>query len=174
MALLGSPRVLLGSEPVTGFRTSKGRALLFYLALSGRVQQRARLTALFWPEADEVHARASLRTALADLRTLLGEHLAITRETVALRPDGLWLDVAQFDALLRRTGDAQTDIMQLEPRSHCTGETSSRASIRRTPRSSSSGRPSSGNGCARRCSTASWRWPSGTWLKETLPPASRT
>ena len=114
LSLLGPPRVVRDGRPITAFRTSKGQALLFYLAVTGSAQRRSTLTALFWPERDEAQAGASLRTALSDLRKLVGDHLVITRYTVALRPEAQWLDVAQFDALLKRTGDEQTDVLQMQ------------------------------------------------------------
>ena len=110
----GPSTIVRAGRPITAFRTSKGQALLFYLAVTGSAQRRSTLTALFWPERDEMQAGASLRTALSDLRKQVGEHLVITRYTVAVRPEALWLDVAQFDALLKRTADQKTDVLQMQ------------------------------------------------------------
>lgn len=114
LSLLGPPRAVRGGSPITTFRTSKSQALLYYLAVTGTVQRRSTLVALLWPDRDEVQAGASLRTALSDLRKLVGEHLEVTRYTAALRAEALWLDVAQFNALLQRTADRKTDILQMQ------------------------------------------------------------
>ncbi len=112
--LLGPPRAILNGKRVTGFRSSKAQALLCFLAATGSSQRRATLTALLWGDADERQASASLRNVLSNLRALVGDHLIVTRETVATDRETLWSDVAQFDALLRRTGDPGTDILQME------------------------------------------------------------
>ncbi|MEZ4769564.1 MAG: BTAD domain-containing putative transcriptional regulator [Caldilineales bacterium] len=113
ISLLGHPRILRGGEPVTSLR-AKSQALLFYLAVTGVVQPRSTLASLFWPAADDRQANTSLRTALADLRRLVGDALVTTRQTATLRRAMLHLDVAQFDALLKRTDSAETDALQMQ------------------------------------------------------------
>ncbi|MFN2165642.1 MAG: hypothetical protein ACK2U9_05235, partial [Anaerolineae bacterium] len=112
--LLGTPRVIRDAEPVTAFRTSKSQGLLYYLAVTGSVQQRSTLFALLWPEYHDKRAGASLRTTLSNLRKLIGDHLVTTRQTVHLHREGLWLDAAHFDALLRRTGDRVADVVLMQ------------------------------------------------------------
>ncbi len=114
LSLLGTPRVVRNGQPMTAFRTSKSQALLYYLAVTASTHHRSTLTALLWPESSETQANASLRTILADLRKLVGDHLTITRHTAAVETQGLWLDVAQFDALLRRTAERAVDVLQMQ------------------------------------------------------------
>ena len=42
LTLLGNPEVRLESRPVTGFRSNKAQALLYYLAVTGRPQTAGR------------------------------------------------------------------------------------------------------------------------------------
>jgi DNA-binding SARP family transcriptional activator/predicted ATPase len=130
--LLGPFRVALDGEPATGFESDKVRALLAYLAVTGdRSHRRETLAGLLWPEYPERSARASLRNALANLRTVIrdrarsqdrtrsqdrassGDHdssppfLHITPQTIQFNSDSdHWLDVAAFTNLL--TGDEPT------------------------------------------------------------------
>ena len=98
--LLGSFQVSLDGEPVTGFRSDKVRALLAYLcAEMARPHRRERVAGLLWPELPERSARANLRHALTNLRTLLRERdsaspfLLATRQTVQIDPESdVWVD----------------------------------------------------------------------------------
>jgi DNA-binding SARP family transcriptional activator len=99
LKLLGSPEVWLDGQAVTGFRSGKARALLYYLAVTGRAQPRSVLAGLFWGGVAEHHARRSLTMTLSNLRQLIGSHLDIDRETVAFDANSpTWLDVAVFEA----------------------------------------------------------------------------
>ncbi len=94
LELLGAPRISRNGAPVTGFVSSKVQALLYYLALTARPHTRASLAGLLWGELPEPQARMNLRHALANLRQLVGDHLQITRETVAFDHTApYWLDV---------------------------------------------------------------------------------
>jgi DNA-binding SARP family transcriptional activator/predicted ATPase len=112
--LLGPFRVALDGEPTTGFESDKVRALLAYLAVTAdRSHRREALAGLLWPEYPERSARASLRNALANLRTVLRDHsasppfLQVTPQTIQFNRDSHhWLDVAAFTALL--TSDEPT------------------------------------------------------------------
>ncbi len=99
LKLLGSSEVCLDGQVVTGFRSSKARALLYYLAVSGRAQPRSVLAGLFWGGVAENHARRSLTMTLSNLRQLVGSYLDIARETVAFDANSFyWLDTAVFEA----------------------------------------------------------------------------
>jgi predicted ATPase/DNA-binding SARP family transcriptional activator len=80
----------------------KNVALLAYLATTGRSHSREALVTLLWPEVEPSRARTNLRRNLSALRKALGgEALVVKGETVGLAPDALWLDVAEFQRLLR-------------------------------------------------------------------------
>jgi DNA-binding SARP family transcriptional activator len=96
IGLLGGARIARRGVPLTGFASRKVQALLCYLAVTGRPHHRAALAGLLWGEAPEAAAQTSLRQALANLRKLAGDHLLTDRATVALRAEGVRLDVARF------------------------------------------------------------------------------
>ena len=80
------------------------QALLVYLAAAvpNGLHRRNTLLALFWPELDETHARASLSQALYILRNALGDQAIVTRgdSEVGLSRDVVWCDVRAFEEAL--------------------------------------------------------------------------
>ncbi|WP_029041903.1 BTAD domain-containing putative transcriptional regulator [Cucumibacter marinus] len=105
--VLGSFEVRVGGEALTGFRSSKARALLAYLAMhAGAAVNRATLADLLWGELPERAARTNLRIELSGLNRLLGEDagLDITRQTVCLAADDLEVDAASCSAMFRHHG----------------------------------------------------------------------
>ncbi len=111
ITLLGTFQVTQDNAPLEGFRSDKVRALLAYLAVeSGRTHQRSALASLLWGDYPDSAARASLRSALSNLRRLLGPlHssqkdpgcLLVSRrdvQFVAGHPN-CWVDAVEFDAL---------------------------------------------------------------------------
>jgi WD40 repeat protein/DNA-binding SARP family transcriptional activator len=108
--LLGSFHVTLDSELLTNFESDKARALLAYLAVEAdRPHRREALAGLLWPDTPERTARTNLRSALANLRQVLHDHLCpkgyqaqppyllVTRQTIQLNSEGdYWLDVDAF------------------------------------------------------------------------------
>jgi len=95
--LLGAPRVEVDGKTVELTRR-KVLAPLIYLALTRQRHRRDTLATLFWPEADQTAARASLRRELHTLSSTLGDQwLAADRETVTLASNALvWVDVEAF------------------------------------------------------------------------------
>ena len=85
LTLFGSPQVHLDGQAVTGFRSSKAQALLFFLAASGRAHTRTMLAGLLWGDQPEAAARVSLSKCLSNLHELLGDALLIDRQTVAFK-----------------------------------------------------------------------------------------
>lgn len=79
----------------------KRLALLAYLAADRpmRLHRRDALLLLFWPDADESHARGALSQALAFLRRGLGEGVIVTRgtEEVGVDAERIATDVAAFE-----------------------------------------------------------------------------
>jgi DNA-binding SARP family transcriptional activator/predicted ATPase/ribosomal protein S18 acetylase RimI-like enzyme len=97
LTLLGAPTVRLGDEPVTGFRSKKAQALLFYLAVTGHPHTRPALAGLLWGEFAESQARVNLNKTLSNLRELVGDHLLVDRDTVAFHPESAHdLDITHF------------------------------------------------------------------------------
>lgn len=92
--LLGEPYIEVDQEPLTGFVSTKAQALLIFLVMSPGRHSRNRLANLLWSEFADDQARNNLRTALSNLRGLVGPHLSIERDAIAYRRDiPYWLDV---------------------------------------------------------------------------------
>ncbi len=100
--LLGTFRVRLDDQPVSGFRTQKARALLAYLAVEARPHARDHLAGLFWAERPDPVARTYLRQALANLRRILDSDasrpplLLADHHTVQIDPAFFWLDSVEL------------------------------------------------------------------------------
>ena len=98
--LLGPVRLgSVAGEDLTP-KARKTRALLAVLALSRLGIARSRLSDLLWGDRGEEQARASLRQALYELRSLASRgYLTVDRETVGLGPKRLATDVGAIQAL---------------------------------------------------------------------------
>lgn len=99
--LLGPPRLTRDGLPVTLSRR-KAMALLAYLGVTRQSHSRDTLAALFWPDAAQSNARATLRRVLADINKALGEgSLELIGDTVTLstRPT-ITIDVEIFRTIL--------------------------------------------------------------------------
>jgi DNA-binding SARP family transcriptional activator len=120
--LLGGFQVQRTGSPVSGFSTDKTRALLAYLAVeSTQSHRRQALAGLLWPDYPERSARTSLRTALANLRQVIGDHqaeppfLLISRQSIAINLDSdVQVDVTSFTRLLEPGQGSQLSIRQFE------------------------------------------------------------
>jgi DNA-binding SARP family transcriptional activator len=85
LTLLGVPSVSISSGKVSSSRLSaKALGLLAYLALEPGPHTREELAGLLWGESSDAEARASLRQAVKQLRSLLGELLGGDRATIEL------------------------------------------------------------------------------------------
>ena len=100
LKLLGPPDIRLDGKPVAEVLSNKAQAVLYYLAVTGQPQPRSILATLLWGETPEEAARDNLRKALADLRRVADGHLDIGRHSVALKGTGIWIDVAEFEAIV--------------------------------------------------------------------------
>ena len=101
--LFGTPELRNGKESDLHslLAHSKHAALLAYLAVGQpRLHRRDRLTALFWPDLDDVRARNALSKALHRIRRILGDDVFIVQgnETIGTNCDELWCDVRAFEA----------------------------------------------------------------------------
>ncbi len=105
ISLLGPFQAALAGETITGFESSKVRALLAYLAAeTKRTHPRDGLAGLLWPDWPQRSAMNNLRYALADLRKNIRDReaeppaLLITRESIGLNPEGdCWVDMVEFE-----------------------------------------------------------------------------
>jgi DNA-binding SARP family transcriptional activator len=84
LSLLGPPTLMSGGVPVMPQPGSKALALLAFLVLEPHAHSRETLAALLWGESPEHEARASLRQALKQLRTGLGELVQGDRRMIEL------------------------------------------------------------------------------------------
>ena len=152
----------------------KDRALLAVLALTpGAAHTRDKLAGLLWSDRGDVHARDSLKHALARLHSALGrdgDPLVADRQSVRLDPAALTVDVAAFERLL-----AEAPPTQRRRRSRSTVATCSTASASAIP-PSRNGCASSASGCAagrRRPRPASWRGRSPRAARDRAAAAAR-
>jgi predicted ATPase/DNA-binding SARP family transcriptional activator len=101
LLLFGTPRIEHDGQ-IVPLRRTKALALLAYVAMSGRPQDRELLLALLWPEFDAASARNNLRRELSLLKAALHEEILIAdRLQVRWNTQAdCWLDVAAFQAQL--------------------------------------------------------------------------
>src|SRR5512142_398042 len=104
--LLGEPEVLRDGCAVPLPASKKSRALLAYLAATGRPHRREKLCELLWEGPDD--PRAALRWSLTKLRPLVGNHLVAGRDHVEFRCEGSLIDIHR----LCTPGNATTDDLE--------------------------------------------------------------
>jgi DNA-binding SARP family transcriptional activator len=102
LRLFGAPEVCVDGQPVR-FDTRKAVALLAYLAVTGRPQQRDVLAVLLWPELDQTKARGALRRTLS-VASKIGSSLRAEQKTVWLDTEQTVSDVEQFRVAAAETG----------------------------------------------------------------------
>ncbi len=111
LRLLGPLRLERAGETLDLPPSKKARALLGYLATTGREHRRQQLTDLFWDVADD--PRGGLRWCLSKLRGLVDEpgraRLIADRETVRLDLDDVEVDVHRL-----RAAKAELETLDLE------------------------------------------------------------
>lgn len=104
LGFLGDMEVLRDGQRLSLPQSKKTRALLAYLAVTGRPHRRDRLCSLFWELPDD--PRGSLRWSLSKLRPLVDEparrRLVADRETVAFDSEDAEIDLL---SVARRCGD---------------------------------------------------------------------
>jgi len=103
--LFGVLRLEVDGVQVAPPSSRRARLLLAMLAVDRRPHSREALAARLWPNVLDKSARASLRTALMQLRAALGPnagrfvHATLERVTLA-GTDEVWVDVGEFERLL--------------------------------------------------------------------------
>ena len=113
LQLLGQFHATLDGETLTGFETSKVRALLAYLAVeSDRPHNRESLAGMLWPDITESNARRNLRHIIYNLRQVTRDYdavppfLLINRQTIQFNPvSDVQLDVQVFTEAIAATHD---------------------------------------------------------------------
>ncbi|HRQ40251.1 MAG TPA: tetratricopeptide repeat protein [Chloroflexota bacterium] len=114
ITLLGGLTVKLHGRALTTFKSRKTEALLVYLACGVRPCSRDELAAFLWDDSDPAQAQANLRKTLSELRQYLDEFLLVDRQTIALNPTDVWLDVAEFEALTGPKADRSQSPVSFE------------------------------------------------------------
>lgn len=126
LSLLGAFQARLDSEAIAGFQSDKARALLAFLAVEAdQPHRRDYLAGLLWPDWPDKNARANLRHALNNLRTILRDRQALPpffysdRQTIQFNPDSNYhLDVASFQTYLAETPKieaGQANVATIQP-----------------------------------------------------------
>lgn len=103
--LLGTPQAFIAGEPLS-LHNHKARAVLYYLAATGRPHTREHLATLLWSESPESNARHSLRSSLYHIRQALlsrgAEHaLVADGDIIHLKLDYKACDVTHFRQLVK-------------------------------------------------------------------------
>ena len=109
--LFGHFEACRGQQSLT-LPTRKAESLLAFLILNPGPHGREKLARLFWPDAAQAAARASLRSALSSLRRNLSEELlSVDRESLQLNTKfDLWVDTEAFrEAATRFCEDLRPD-----------------------------------------------------------------
>src|SRR6185503_14668948 len=97
--VLGGLALEDGERPIPAPASRPARELLAWLALHPGMHPRLELASRFWPDVLETSARASLRTALHELRRAIGEDAVVAdRELVGLA-GAPWVDALTVRAL---------------------------------------------------------------------------
>jgi DNA-binding SARP family transcriptional activator/predicted ATPase len=104
-------------ELVSGFGYDKVKALLAYLSIEPAMpHERGLLAGLLWPDQPEEKARHSLRQALAQLRSVIGERafgaplIIADRTSIQRNPEANFeTDVEQFESLMNRSVGVQAE-----------------------------------------------------------------
>src|SRR5690349_17310484 len=112
--LLGGCSAALDGERPCALPTRKSLALLAYLAVpAGRFHAREKLTAMFWGNTPEAHARQSFRQALLGIRRAARSPprpiLLARSGAVALDAEAVIVDVALLEAAL---ADGTTEALE--------------------------------------------------------------
>lgn len=95
--LFGQFAIWQAGQLITGWPSRRAEALLAYLISQGRPVARESLATMFWYDSAPEQAFANLRKLLSSLRSLLPNHLIISRQSVAFPlAEDCWLDTAVF------------------------------------------------------------------------------
>ncbi len=114
LSLLGEIELARGGKPLALPASKKTRALLAYLAVTGKPHRRDRLCTLFWDLPDD--PRGALRWSLSKLRGLVDEperpRIAGSRDTVAFDAGGVEIDMVAARRQAEGNGAAPLDALK--------------------------------------------------------------
>jgi DNA-binding SARP family transcriptional activator len=124
ISLFGQFQVSKNEKVVKGFASDKVRALLAYLVTEAHCPHRREILAnLLWPDKPEKNARANLRRALSNLRTVLGDRnadppfLLISRQDIQINSgDHIWSDIGILNHIysqLEQYSENTNDVNQI-------------------------------------------------------------
>lgn len=113
ITLLGPPQINLEGQPLVlrPRNSARAKAILFYLATSGRPESRERLAGLLWSDWPDKKAREYLRGELFLLSGLRQEYLVEVDGRLSLNPQNCRIDLARFCEL---TENPQATVEQLD------------------------------------------------------------
>lgn len=101
LALMGGLQFTLGDTEITDQISTKGQALLCFLATTKRPQSRPVIAELLWGDKPEADARRSLRVELTKLRQVLDNYLLASRQSLAFDLESrYWSDIEAFENYL--------------------------------------------------------------------------
>ncbi|MBI5929855.1 MAG: hypothetical protein HY862_11130 [Chloroflexi bacterium] len=101
--LFGEPHLEYQAERLS-FERQKALALIAYLALAEHRQYRDVAATLLWPNLDQQHARAALRSTLHTIGSVApGEWLYKDRISLGIQPELIWIDVTTFLSLIAQS-----------------------------------------------------------------------
>ena len=112
LRLFGPMALVRDGRPVPLPASRKTRALLAYLAVSGKPERRERLCQLFWEMPDD--PKGALRWSLSKLRGLLGEAVIADRETARLDLTKVavdWQELKAAQAGLDQASPAELELL---------------------------------------------------------------
>lgn len=104
--LLGTLAVLKGGDALPLPRSRKCRALIAYLAATGRPQRREHLCELLWEVPDD--PKGELRWTLSKIRRVLGDALVADRDSIALDPRTAEVDLVRLQETVSRLSESRT------------------------------------------------------------------
>jgi DNA-binding SARP family transcriptional activator len=108
ISLLGPPQIKLDDAPLVLHprNSARARAILLYIAATGRPEARERLAGLLWSDAPEKKAREYLRGELFLLAPLKGEFWLEHDGRLALRPETCAVDLVRFRQFVETSSPA--------------------------------------------------------------------
>ncbi|MCB0035194.1 MAG: hypothetical protein KDE51_14280, partial [Anaerolineales bacterium] len=111
LVLFGQPKIMLDGQPVEQLTSSKARALLFYLVVTGQTHARGSIATMLWPDVTGERARRNLRGEIFKLRQVMPTFIQATRRTVRFNQEAAHVvDTAVFEQCLHKQQPSIADL----------------------------------------------------------------